>query len=170
MFRHLIAIIMLLSVGNNVVAQQVSAVNAGASAGISTPIVVSKSVDMVFGPVSISMTTGGTVILSPDGKRTSTGGVTLPTGVSNPSGASFTVASMGGYAYYVTLPSVVLTDKDRAPGTMDIYNFTTSVPINTVLNYGTQTISVGATLKVSKADVIESQEMVIPFNVTIVYN
>lgn len=166
-----LAIIFLLVIGsNNLFAQQEASATVGASAGVSTPIVVTKSVDMVFGPMSISMSTGGTIVLSPDGRRKSSGGVTIPTGPSDPSGASFTVASMGGYAYYVTLPTAVLTDKDCAPGIMNISDFTTSVPINTILNYGTQTISVGATLTVSKAEVIEEQEAVIPFNVTIIYN
>src|SRR5579872_3372988 len=81
--------------------QQVASATAGAKAGITTPVVVSKSKDLDFGTVSISMTSGGTIVLSPDGTRTTTGGVHIPTNPPSSSGAAFTVASQD-YTYFIT--------------------------------------------------------------------
>ena len=52
--------------------------SATASATVVTPITISKTVDMDFGNLYVDALIAGTVILTPAGGRTATGGVGLP--------------------------------------------------------------------------------------------
>ena len=51
---------------------------AGAGANIIAPISMIKTVDMNFGNIAVSVATGGTVILSPSGTRSTGGSGALP--------------------------------------------------------------------------------------------
>jgi hypothetical protein len=143
---------------------------ANASATIVTPISISKTVDMNFGNVAVQTATGGTVVMTPAGVRSATGGVTLPTTVGTVAAAVFTVSGQGNYTYAITLPSTDLTITNGS-STMAVNTFTSNPsPTGTLSAGGTQTLSVGATLNVSAAQAAGLYTSASPFTVTVNYN
>lgn len=165
-----IALVLLASiaVSNHVSAQETA--TATATATIVTPISISKDVDMNFGNVAVQSTTGGTVVLTPGGVRSRTGGVTLPsTATGTVTAASFTVTGTGNYSYSITLPSSALTITSGA-NTMTVTNFTSNPSGTGTLTAGTQTLTVGATLNVGAAQPAGTYTSGTPFNVTVNYN
>ncbi len=144
--------------------------SATATATIVTPISIVKDVDMDFGNVAVQSTTAGTVVLSPAGNRTATGGVTLPTAAGTVTAASFTVSGTASYTYTITLPSTPLTITSGA-NTMTVTTFTSDpTPTGTLAVGGTQTLNVGATLNVSAAQPAGTYVSATPFDVTVNYN
>lgn len=166
--KFLLTTFMLAGIASSVHAQETA--SATATATIVTPISITKDVDMNFGNVAVQSTTGGTVILSPAGGRTKTGGVTLPTTTGTVSAASFTVAGTGNYTYVITLPSTAHTITSGA-NTMTVTAFT-STPTAAAgqLTAGEQTLNVGATLNVAAAQPSGVYVSTTPFNVTVNYN
>ena len=124
---------------------QVSA-TATATATIVSPIAIAKTVDMNFGNVAASAALG-TVVLTPAGARSATGGVTLPSTIGTVSAASFTVTGTPGYTYAITLPGAALTITSGAP-TMTVDTWTSNPVSPGTLVAGTSTLTVGATLHV----------------------
>jgi len=158
----------LISIGISTKAQETA--SATATATIITPIAITKDVDMNFGIVAVQSTTGGTVVLTPAGVRSATGGVTLPVDNGTVTAASFTVTGVDGYTYNVTLPSSALTITSGS-NTMTVTNFTSSpAGTNGTLTGGTETLNVGATLNVSAAQPAGVYVSGTPFNVTVNYN
>src|SRR5258706_7926598 len=98
----LAALVMMVSASG---AYAQSTATATATATIVTPISITKTVDMNFGNVAVQVGTGGTVLMTPAGVRSVTGGVTLPATAGTVSAASFTVNGQGVYTYAITLPS-----------------------------------------------------------------
>lgn len=143
---------------------------ATATATIVTPISITKTVDMNFGNVAVQSTTGGTVVLAPDGTRTQTGGVTLPVTPGTVTAASFTVNGQGTYTYAITLPSTALNLSDGASHTMTVTAFTSTPSGTGALTAGTQTLNVGGTLNVGAAQTAGVYVSATPFNVTVNYN
>ena len=143
---------------------------ATATATIVTPISIVKTADMNFGNLAVT-TLGGTVIMSPAGARSNTGGVTMPAVTGTVSSAAFTVSGQGNYVYDITLPStaVVLTS---GANTMNATAFTTDIPAaqGTLSAGGTQQIKVGATLTVSAGQAAGTYVTGTPFSVTVNYN
>ncbi|MFC1589297.1 DUF4402 domain-containing protein [Pseudomonadota bacterium] len=102
---------------------------------------------LTFGDISAG-TTSGTVILTPGGARTATGGTTIDTSTTgNP--ATFDIQGEPNASFSITLPvSVILSD--TASHTMTVDNFTSSPTPSGVLDgSGQQTLFVGAVLNVS---------------------
>ena len=100
-----------------------------------------------FGDISAGPTSG-TVILTPSGARTATGGANVNTSTSgNPS--TFDVQGEPNASFSISLPvSVILTNS--ASQTMTVDNFTSSpTPSGVLDSSGRQTLFVGATLNVS---------------------
>jgi len=159
----------LIALGISAKAQETA--SATATATIVTPIAITKTVDMNFGIISVQSTTGGTVVLSPAGVRTPSGGVTLPAGGgTSTAAASFTVTGVAGYSYNVTLPSSALTITSGS-NTMTVTDFTSNPAGNAgLLTGGTQTLKVGATLNVTAAQPAGTYVSGTPFNVTVNYN
>ena len=124
---------------------QVSA-TATASATIVSPIAISKTVDMNFGNVAASGALG-TVVLTPAGGRSATGGVTLPVTAGTVTAASFTVTGTPGYTYAITLPVAALTITSGGPS-MTVDTWTSNPTPTGILTGGTETLTVGATLNV----------------------
>jgi len=142
---------------------------ANASATIVTPIAISKTVDMNFGNVAVSAT-AGTVILTPAGSRTLTGGVTLPTIAGTVTAATFTVSGAPNYTYTITLPGTATTIS-YLTNNMTVNAFTsTPTPTGVLSAGGTQTLAVGATLNVLAAQVAGLYTSATPFTVTVNYN
>lgn len=143
--------------------------SASATATIVTPISITKNVDMNFGNVAVQASTGGTVVLTPAGVRSATGGVTLPVTNGTVSAASFTVNGSGNYTYSITLPSTALTITSGA-NNMTVSAFTSTPSAIGTLTAGTQTLTVGATLNVAAAEPAGTYVSATPFNVTVNYN
>jgi hypothetical protein len=147
---------------------QVSA-TASASATIVTPIAINKTVDMNFGNVAVS-TAAGTVIMTPTGSRSMTGGVTLPATTGTVTAASFTVSGAANYTYSITLPSTATTIS-YLTNNMTVNAFTSSpTPTGVLSAGGTQTLTVGATLNVGASQVAGNYTSATPFTVTVNYN
>ncbi|QHS58121.1 DUF4402 domain-containing protein [Chitinophaga agri] len=143
--------------------------SATVTATIVTPISITKDVDMNFGNVAVQSTTAGTVVLTPAGTRTRTGGVTLPTTAGTVTAASFTVAGTTGYTYTITLPTTPLTITSGA-NTMTVTAFTSDPSGTGTLTGGSQVLNVGATLNVSAGQPAGVYVSGTPFDVTVNYN
>ena len=145
---------------------------ATATATIVTPISITKTADMSFGNIAVQTASGGTVILSPAGGRTTGGGggVTLPATTGTVTAAAFTVNGNGSYTYAITLPSSAVTLTRVANSeTMDATAFTSTPSGTGTLSGGTQNLTVGATLTVAAAQVPGVYNST-NFNVTVNYN
>jgi hypothetical protein len=141
---------------------------ATATATIVSPIAITKDVDMNFGNVAVN-TSAGTVILAPDGTRSSTGGVTLPATTGTVAAASFTVTGTSGYTFSITLPSVATTVTSGSDN-MTVDTFTSSLGATSTLTGGTATLEVGATLNVTGSQAPGTYVSGTPFTVTVNYN
>ena len=146
---------------------QVSA-TATATATIITPIAISKTIDMNFGNVAVG-SVAGTVVLTPSGVRSKTGGVTLPIVTGTISAASFNVTGLGSYTYTITLPSTPLTISSGG-NSMTVTAFTSTPSGTGTLSGGSQTLNVGATLNVGVNQVAGLYTSAAPFQVTVNYN
>jgi hypothetical protein len=147
--RSLLAAALLITTAYGATAQ--STANATATATILTAISITKTVDMNFGNISVQAATGGTVILSTAGVRSTTGGVTLPATGGTVTAASFTIGGEGAYTYSVT----AFLSNPSGTGT---------------LTGGAQTLTVGATLTISAAQATGLYTSETGFNVTVNYN
>jgi len=116
------------------------------TAEITSTVTVRTINGLVFGSLS-SGTSTGTLVLSPGGSRTTTGGVTVNTAITgNP--AAFDVQGDPSATYSVTFPAAVILS-NSSPNTMVVDNFTSSPTPTGVLDAsGQQTMFVGATLNV----------------------
>jgi hypothetical protein len=165
---RIFAIAMLLTGISISTFAQVTA-TADGKATIVTPITITKAVDMNFGNVAVSAT-AGTVILSPGGVRTLTGGVTLPTVAGTVTAASFNITGEASYTYTIQLPSTDLTITSGS-NNMSVNAFTSDpTPTGTLGSNGTQTLNVGATLNVLAHQPAGIYSSVTPFSVTVNYN
>lgn len=143
--------------------------SATAAANIITPISIVNAGDMNFGNLAVS-TTAGTVVLTPAGERSETGGVTLPATAGSVSAAKFTVEGLANSTYSITLPSGNHTIKSGT-NTMIVNAFTSSpTPTGTLNASGTETILVGATLNVAGSQAAGSYVSETGFEVTVNYN
>lgn len=149
---------------------QVSA-TATATSTIVTPLSITKTADMNFGNVAVN-DDDGTVVLSPAGGRTPSGGVSLPSTTGTVSAAAFTVSGQSGYTYGITLPSSNVTvTRQTGSETMIVNTFVSNptVAAGGVLTGGTQTLYVGATLNVSGQQVAGTYASE-NFTITVIYN
>jgi hypothetical protein len=142
---------------------------ATATASIVTPITIAKTVDMNFGNVATSAALG-TVVITPAGVRSKTGGVTLPVTTGTVSAASFTVTGQPNFTYTITLPAAATTISSGA-NNMTVNTWTsTPTPTGTLGAGGTQVLTVGATLNVAASQAAGTYVSAIPFSVTVNYN
>ena len=147
---------------------QVSA-TATTTATIITPIAISKTVDMNFGNIAVSPTIAGTVVLTPAGTRTKTGGVTLPAVAGTVTAASFNVTGLGTSTYAITLPSTI-TLNGTPTGTMTVNSFVSTPSGTGALTAGAQTVLVGGTLNVGAAQAAGVYTNTTDMTVTVNYN
>ncbi len=147
---------------------QVSATST-AAATIVGPIGITNTTVMNFGNVAVGAT-AGTVVMTPAGSRSVTGGVTLPATAGTVSAAVFSVTGAGGYTYTITLPSVATTISSGA-NNMTVDNWTSSPSgTGTIGAGGSETLTVGATLNVGASQAAGSYLSATPFSVTVNYN
>ncbi len=161
-----VSVVMLLFASSSFA--QVTA-SATASATIVTPIAITKDVDMNFGNLAVNASTG-TVVLTPAGTRSATGGVSfLAASPGTVTAASFTVSGLAGATYSITLPSGALTITSGA-NTMTVDSWTSSPTPTGTLTGGTETLTVGATLNVGASQAAGTYISGTPFDVTVNYN
>ena len=142
---------------------------ATATATIITPISIAKTVDMNFGNVAVNASLG-TVVLTPAGVRSVTGGCTLPAVAGTVAAASFTVSGLATSTYAITLPAAATTISFGANNmTVDTWT-STPTPAGTLGAGGTQTLTVGATLHVAASQAPGTYVSAVPFTVTVNYN
>lgn len=146
---------------------QVSA-TATATATIVTPLAIAKTIDMNFGNVAVNAT-AGTVVLTPAGARSVTGGCSLPATTGTVAAASFTVTGATGFTYSITLPSTP-TSIAFGANTMSVNAFTSTPTPTGTLTGGTSTLLVGATLNVGASQAAGTYVSATPFTVTVNYN
>lgn len=143
--------------------------SATSSATIVTPISIAKTTDMNFGNVAVSGT-AGTVILSPSGSRTQSGGVTLPGTVGTVTAAAFTVTGQPSYTYSISLPPSAVT-LTSGSNNMTASSFTsTPSSTGTLAVGGTQVVNVGATLNVGASQPAGLYVSTAAVTVTVNYN
>lgn len=145
------------------------------SAAIVTPLIITHDgTGMNFGNISVQATTGGTVILTPVGTRTSDGGVILPNNIGAVSAAVFGVSGQAHYTYTVILPTNCTLTHTNNHDFMTVDTFTSSPSTATgagVLNEnGVQTLNVGATLNVAANQISGLYTSGAAFTVTVNYN
>jgi hypothetical protein len=162
----------ILALGYHQASYAQATATASASANVISPISLTKNVDMNFGNIAVSASTGGTVILATGGTRSKggAGGVTLPATSGTVAAANFTVSGNASYTYAITLPSSV-TISDLGGHTMTVNGFNSNPSsTGTMSGGGTQTITVGATLSVSSAQASGTYNNSTGVPVTVNYN
>ena len=142
---------------------------ANASAQILTPIAITKRTDMNFGNLAVNAT-AGTIVLTPAGSRSATGGVTFLSGNSGTvTAGSFEVTGLAGATYSITLPTgptiISFSGNDM---TVDTW-VSTPTPTGTLVG-GTDILDVGATLHVPASSPAGLYTSATPFEVTVNYN
>ncbi len=143
--------------------------SATATATIVTPIAITNDVDMNFGNVAVNASVG-TVVLTPAGARSATGGVSfLAATPGTITAASFTVTGLAAATYSITLPAAALTITSGA-NTMTVDTWTSSPTPTGTLTGGTETLTVGATLNVGASQPAGTYISGTPFDVTVNYN
>jgi len=150
---------------------QVSA-SADASATILTPIEITNVSDMNFGNMAVDATPG-TVVLTPAGTRTPSGGVTfLSANPGTVTAASFTVTGLADATYSITLPSGSTTISNGTDNmTVDTWTSDPTTATGGTLDpTGNQTLNVGATLTVPASSSSGVYTSGTPFEVTVNYN
>lgn len=165
--KKLLAISFISLAFSTAIFAQVSA-TATATATIITPIAITWAADMNFGNVASSIL-AGTVILTPAGARSTTGGVTLPATIGTVSAASFTVTGSAGFTYAITLPAVATTITSGG-NTMTVNTWASNPSGTGTLTGGTSTLTVGATLNVGISQPSGTYVSGTPFTVTVNYN
>lgn len=164
-----ISAIAILMIGASLSTFAQASATATASATIITPIAITKTVDMNFGTAAVQAGTGGTIVLTPAGTRTVTGGVTLPSVTGTVTAASFNVTGEGTSTYSITLPGGPLTITSGI-NTMTVSTFTSTPTPTGTLTAGAQTLLVGGTLNVAAAQAPGTYLSGTPFTVTVNYN
>lgn len=146
--KSIALVLMISGISVLVSAQQTATASANVSATIVAPLTLSKTIDLNFGNVSVS-STAGTVVLTPSGSRSVTGGCQLPVGSPGTvTAAAFSINGASTYTYSITLPSAAtLITGSGTPMSVDTY---ISVPNGGGTLTGTAaTIYVGGTLHIA---------------------
>jgi hypothetical protein len=138
-----------------------------ATATVIVPITITNTQDLAFGRFSAN--TGGTVVISTAGVRTSTSSVALSTVGSTQTASSFDITGDGSSTYTITLPTNgTVTIDDGASHTMAVNDFVSNPSATGTLSSGAQTVTVGATLTVGSGQT--PGDYTGTFTVTVEYN
>ena len=137
-----------------------------ASATIIQPIGVTTTANMNF--ANIDAQQGGSVILSPENTRSTTGDVEIAAG-DNSSAASFEVTGQPGLAYSINVPSQSYTLSNGIEE-MILENFTSSLIGGGLLAEGKQAFNLGATLNIKAGQTPGYYTSPVPMDITVIYN
>lgn len=146
-------------------AQNARTVTANANARIITAISITKLVDLQFRDI-VPGAAAGTVVMSPAGVRTSTGGTTLGNGAGS-SPASFRVTGQPNASYAVVLPNLINVSNGVQTMRVNTFRRAPAGAVNLGAG-GAQTLSVGATCRVAANQAAGTYTA--NFNVTVSYN
>lgn len=140
--------------------------NFTASATIIQPIGIKTTSNMDF--AGIDAQSGGTVTLTPESNRSTTGGVALA-GASMVSAATFEVTGQAGYTFSISLPrkKYLLSSGNE---NMVLRDFTSSQTGEKSFDAGSRTIRVGATLDVDPHQKPGRYMSTAPITITVDYN
>ena len=163
----LVAILLVVGFSTNAFAQPDPHI-ASTTTTIITPINITKTVDMNFGNVATNGAIG-TVVLTPAGTRTSTGGITLPATAGTVTAASFAVTGSGSYTYTITLPGAAIPLTGTSAG-VTVGTFVSNPSATGTLSSGAQTVIVGATLNLPVSVVAGTYNSPAGLSVTVNYN
>lgn len=150
----------------NLSAQTSATASFTASATIIQPIGITSTADMNF--ANIDAQQGGSVILTPQNMRYSTGDVALAEG-EDPSAATFIVTGQPGLAYSINMPSHSYTLSNGVEE-MILENFTNSLGTSGLLAEGKQAFNLGATLNINAGQTPGFYTSPTPMDVTVIYN
>lgn len=145
---------------------QAATTNGTATAKVLAPIAIAAGANLNFGSVAASAALG-TVVITPAGARSVTGGVGAVTdGANSPTSGVFTVTGAAGIGFSITLPATATITS--GVNTMTVNAFTSTPSGTGTLVAGTATVNVGATLNVAANQVAGSYTGTYP--VTVNYN
>lgn len=125
--------------------------NANASVTIMAPITITETAPLAFGNIIPHATTDGSVIITPAGGKSFTGGVTAPASATH-AAATFTVQGQVNANISIVLPAanaVELTSGALTP--LKIAAFSSTGAPTSLNASGSATINIGATLTVPAA-------------------
>lgn len=164
--KNISALILILSLCFSISVFSQATASFTASVTIIQPIGITTTSDLSF--ANVDAKNGGEITLSPNSIRTTSGEVALSDG-GIVSAASFEITGEPGYTYGISLPdnNYVLSNGSE---TMEINNFTTDFNSESALAEGSQTINVGATLKMNPNQTPGYYATQAPLNVTVTYN
>lgn len=129
------------------IAVEAATSSATVNANIISTINISTRNGLLFGDIA-SSSVAGSVILSTNGSRTTTGGATVNSSGSG-SPATLDISGDANASFSITLP-VSITLSDGSSNSMVVDNFTSSPsPAGVLDSSGKQSLFVGATLNVS---------------------
>ena len=137
-----------------------------ASATIIQPLGITTTSHMNFGDIDAQQ--GGSVILTPQNTRSTTGDVALSSG-EDPSAAAFLVTGEVGLAYNINVPTTSYTLSNGIEE-MILENFTSSLDNGGLLAEGKQAFNLGATLNIKAGQTPGYYTSPVPMDVTVIYN
>ena len=147
-------------------AQQSSTPSTSSSVVIVLSTAIYKTSDMQFGFI-FPGASGGTVVLSATGSRTSTGTVKLPSGGSS-SAAGFVVFGAPNTTFSVSYPTSITLSRAGGSGSMTVSSIVGSPSAGgTLSSGGSATVNVGGTLTVAANQTFGQYSG--SFNVTVSY-
>lgn len=152
-------------------AQASASATAQTTATIITPIQITKTADLNFGNI-VAGTSTGTVIVSPEGARASSGGVILPTATPGTiTAAQFNVTGLPNATYSIVTPSSFNVTRESGSEKMLVDQIVKTPTSNgTLAADGTQVIKVGATLHVNANQQAGVYKNTTDLTVTVAYN
>lgn len=155
----------LAALSGGAMAQSVSA-DVTASATLVRTLAVTSTSGLSFGTLAPS-TSGGTVVVAPDGARAATGGVTLLSANAGSAG-SVNLAGTAALAYTVSMPSSVTLTAASGSQTMTLSSLTTNLSSNagTLGATGAGSFNIGGTLNVGANQAVASYSGIVPVTVT----
>ena len=137
-----------------------------ASATIIQPIGITSTANMNFAHIDAQQ--GGAVILTPQNRRYSIGGVVLAEGEDH-TAATFIVTGQPGLAYSINVPSHSYTLSNGVEE-MILENFTSSLDGGGLLAEGKQAFNLGATLNIKAGQTPGYYTSPSPMDITVIYN
>ena len=170
--------VIVMTVGFTASAMAQAAENSTVGVKILTTLSISETLPMHFGTLGVQDETGGTCVVTTNGVRSATGGVSLSSLAPLYSLATYTVTGEPLYTYAITLPeTITVTNTTNLSTTMKISSLlaksTSGTESNTATGtlkegVGTESFTVGGTLIVGAGQL--AGEYTGTFDVTVVYN
>lgn len=146
-----------------------STTTSSTTAVLVTPISISKNTDLHFGTIAASGT-AGTVVLDYTDGRTTTGGVSLPSGSTLQKTSVFTVTGEGTSGFSISIPGSPITLTGSVSGSMTVSGFTSDLGASSTLTAGSKTLKVKATLNVGVGQAAGTYTNASDLIVTVNYN